>query len=201
MRFIISIKTLLAARNCLTTYQQVNSIPTHKVAAYPTYIKWCPPTHLHVKLNFDDSVYNPIQATARFVVRNHLGDPVLAMSKNLGSMEILQVEGCALRDGLSSINPLIHDSITVEGDSMILIDAINGAFTTPWRIKGIVADINFLKLRFHNISFRHIWRKANFVADKLANLEHRLTSRTIWHNTLPPQAISALHFDHLSHNL
>ena len=130
----------------------------------------CPPTHPHVKLNFDGSVYNPIQAAAGFVVRNHLGNPVLAMSNNLGSLEILQAEGCALRDGLNSINPILHDSITVEGDSKILIDAINGKFTTPWRIKTIVADIQLLKLKFRNITFRHIWREANFVADKLANL-------------------------------
>jgi ribonuclease HI len=82
-------------------------------------------------------------AAAGFVVRDASGHPVLAMAKKLGMMEILVAEAMALREGLLVIPNLLNMHLIVEGDSKILIDAINGKIITPWKIKFLVLDILF----------------------------------------------------------
>lgn len=77
-------------------------------------------------LNFDVSVHHQNQAAAGFVVGDASSHPVLAMTKNLGMVEILVVEAMALRDGLLAIPNPVNMHLCVEGDSKVLIDAVNG---------------------------------------------------------------------------
>ncbi|PRQ56349.1 putative ribonuclease H-like domain-containing protein [Rosa chinensis] len=81
---------------------------------------------------------------------------------------------CALERG--------HNRIEVEGDSKLIIDAVNKVIHPPWRLIKIVQDIQDIATRFNSISFRHIFREANFVADALANLGHKCTSGNMWTN-------------------
>lgn len=94
------------------------------------------------------------------------------MAKNLGSIEILIAEAIALRDGLLTILLPIPQNLFLESDSKILIDTINGRIDIPWRIKFFVQDIRFLACQFSNITFQHIHRETNFVADSLDDLGH-----------------------------
>lgn len=89
-------------------------------------IKWHPPTHPGLKLNFDGSVFPNLQVAAGFVVRNATGHLVLAMAKKLGTMEILVAEAMTLRDGLLALPNSENQHLIVEGDYKILIDALNG---------------------------------------------------------------------------
>ncbi|KAL6203208.1 hypothetical protein ACLB2K_026911 [Fragaria x ananassa] len=73
-------------------------------------IKWKPPPPPNVnKLNFDGSVRNNSQAAAGFVVRNSLGNHILAASKKLGFTNVLVAEALALREGLIHLRQS-HDS-------------------------------------------------------------------------------------------
>lgn len=79
------------------------------------------------------------KAAACFIIWSSSGHPILAIVKNLGSVEILVAEAVPLRDGLFAIpNPANHQQIIVEGDSKTLLDAVNGYIEIPWRIKSLV---------------------------------------------------------------
>lgn len=88
-------------------------------------IKWIPPPCNIVKLNFDGFVCHNKKAAARFVVRDHEGNPILAGSCCVGNSSVPIAECSALRDGL--FHALCNDirRVQVEGDSKLIIDLIN----------------------------------------------------------------------------
>ncbi|PRQ45821.1 putative ribonuclease H-like domain-containing protein [Rosa chinensis] len=83
-----------------------------------------PPLNM-VKLNFDGSVARSGQASAGFVIRDHSGNPVAAGSRCIGSSSIPVAEGTALKDGL--LAALRHNlkSVSLEGDSSLIIKCVN----------------------------------------------------------------------------
>ena len=134
-------------------------------------IKWKKPPADFSKLNFDGAVKIDSTASAGFVLRNCEGMPILASAKSLGKSNVIVAEAVALRAGLqAALLQGIHN-ILVEGDSKILIDSVNRKSNTPWRIKYIVEDIWSMSVHFSNITFAHIWREANFVADAVVNVD------------------------------
>lgn len=110
-------------------------------------------------------------------------------------MKILVVEAVALRDGLLAIPNSASLHLSVEGDSKILIDAVNEKIASPWKIKFLVLDILSLSHRFASIVFNHIFREANFVADSLVLLGHSTSPSMLWSNELPLSSNSAFQFD------
>lgn len=117
------------------------------------------------------------------------------MAKNLGSTEILIAEAITLFDGLLTISHPTPQSLFVEGDSKTLIVAINGRIDIPWHIKFFVQDIRLLACRFSNITFHHIHREANFVADSLTDLGHSASPIFSWSDILPLSSRSTFQFD------
>ena len=149
-----------------------------------------------LKLNFDGSVLHNNQASAGFVIRDSQGTPILASAKDIGHSSVVVAEAMALREGLRQAICIGHSHIIVEGDSNILIDSISGISPIPWRIKFLVQDIGRFASRCSQISFVHIWREANFVADAIAKAGHSLNI-SVWENSLPLCAANAFHFDQL----
>ena len=73
--------------------------------------------------------------------------------------------------GLLRASELGATSLNVEGDSMLVINQVTGSYKvksenlmTPYQ------SIQKLLSNFHEISFQHVKRKYNAVADRLANL-------------------------------
>lgn len=64
----------------------------------------------------------------------------------------------------------------MEGDSKILIEAINGVIQIPWRLFTIVHNVRALI----PCTFNHILCEANIVADALAAIGHQIPSRHVW---------------------
>ncbi|KAM5582295.1 hypothetical protein ABKV19_002615 [Rosa sericea] len=159
-----------------------------------TTIRWTTPSACAVKLNFDGSV-NGTSAAGGFVIRDVHGRPLIAATEQVGTTTVPLAEAIALRNGLVCALERGHNRIEVEGDSKLVIDAVNKVVHPPWRLLKIIQDIQAIATRFNSISFRHIFREANFVADALANLGHNCTSGNVWTNRVPMQASRALMFD------
>lgn len=66
------------------------------------HIKWHPPRPNTVKLNFDGSVDPNHNATCGFVIRDELGSPLLAGSKNIRQASVTVAEARAVRDAMCS---------------------------------------------------------------------------------------------------
>lgn len=69
--------------------------------------------------------------------------------------------------------------VDVEEDSKILIDCIDGKSCTLWKLKSNVKDI-FILSSFLEISFKHIFRETNFIANTLAKTDHNLWDNMAW---------------------
>ncbi|XP_024195694.1 uncharacterized protein LOC112198822 [Rosa chinensis] len=134
-------------------------------------------------------------AAAGFVIRNHSGSPVVAGTRKIGSTTVLVAECSALKDGLLHALHLNCSNMLVEGDSKLVIDCVNKISDPPWKIRSLVRDIQDISSMFEEISFSHIPREANFVADTLASLGHQSLDAIIWRDKLPLLACSAFNLD------
>ncbi|PRQ40838.1 hypothetical protein RchiOBHm_Chr4g0440421 [Rosa chinensis] len=72
-----------------------------------------------------------------------------------------------------------------------------GKASIPWRLKALVTDIKTIAASFSFIRFRHVFREANFVADKLASFNLRDRDVAVWHNCLPISVSQAFQLDQL----
>ena len=156
-------------------------------------IKWQAPPLSCFKLNFDGSVTN-CSAACGFVIRDGDGRPIVAEASNAGKTTVPVAEATALRNGLVAAKQKGLRRLQVEGDSKLVIDAVNGVSAPPWRLKKIIEDIRMLAQDLEAIHFKHIFREANFVADAIADLGHNCSAVT-WHDGVPKEASRALLFD------
>jgi len=137
-----------------------------------------PPKHSY-KLNFDGaSKGNPGVAGFGGILRNHDGIPLQVYFGNIGldTNNSAELEGLwkgLLLPGKLSLQPLI-----VEGDSQILINMAtriqNGSqarkVASSWRLEARLNAIEQELRKNRAISFNHIRREGNKVADLLANI-------------------------------
>ncbi|XP_070681844.1 uncharacterized protein [Malus domestica] len=110
-------------------------------------IRWQPPRGDFFKLNFDGSVQNSA-AAAGFIIRNEHGEPVIAGARSLGETSINVAECLALRDALWIARSKGFWKVLVEGDSKLVIDAVQGTSGVPWRVTNIFEDIKIIARSF-----------------------------------------------------
>ncbi|KAL6141309.1 hypothetical protein ACLB2K_059599 [Fragaria x ananassa] len=72
----------------------------------------------------------------------------------------------ALKIGLAAAKRFGYNNFFAEGDSSLIINCIVPV-EVPWRLKSLVCEILELSLSFSSISFSHVIREANFLADAL----------------------------------
>ncbi|KAL6180988.1 hypothetical protein ACLB2K_047646 [Fragaria x ananassa] len=143
------------------------------VAAHSNNIKWSLPPSDYVKLNFDGFVFqHNSNATSGFVLRDDSGCPLIVSTRKIGKTNVPIAEAVALRDGLLFARSLNISRVIIEGDSQFIINRIKGTTSIPWKLNSIVKDIIHIATGFEHISFSHMLREANFVADAVASHRH-----------------------------
>lgn len=111
-------------------YRIANFGSSSKISNNDNLIKWTPPSHPFVKINFDGSVHGSSGATG-FVIRDANGSSLFAASNSIGPSDVLVSEALALREALCHALAGGFDHIHVEGDSKILIDCLLGRCSIP----------------------------------------------------------------------
>ncbi|KAL6183086.1 hypothetical protein ACLB2K_044497 [Fragaria x ananassa] len=129
------------------------------------------------------------------VLPQNNGNVILAAAKGLGSTTIPTAEATALRDSLVKARDRGYMNVQVEGDSKLVIDAINGKLSPPWRLQKIVQDIRIIATSFSSVCFNHVYRETNFVADAFVNEGHQLPNGREWQDGYPAAIARALLFD------
>ncbi|XP_062005816.1 uncharacterized protein LOC133722997 [Rosa rugosa] len=165
-----------------------------KTSNISTTIKWSAPPGSFVKINFDGSISRDLAASG-FIIRDHDGSPVIAATKYVGNSTTPVAEATTLRDSLIAAKDKGFTRLEVEGDSKLVIDAVNGIVTLPWRLLKLIEDIRTIATSFSQISFKHIYREVNFVADAIADLGHEAMSPMFWSDKVPREASRAVLFD------
>ncbi|KAL6144454.1 hypothetical protein ACLB2K_055147 [Fragaria x ananassa] len=117
-------------------------------------------------------------------------------TRKTGKSSVLVAEALAFRDSLVYAKDKGYSRLEVEGDSKLVIDALNGVFVLVgdlpnwWKI----SDRSRLIFRLSLLNMCLI-REANFVIDALAHLSHSLPNGNIWANKVHNEASHALVFD------
>jgi len=139
---------------------------------------WSPPTLNTFKLNFDGAAKgNPGPAGFGGAIRNDKGDIQRIFFGSIGhdTNNAAELEG--LWTGIGIADQHGYYPLTVEGDSQILINAaIRIQSGTPatkvsssWRLLRRLESLEVRLKGTNSISFQHVKREANKVADHLAN--------------------------------
>lgn len=80
-------------------------------------------------------------------------------------------------------------NVFVEGDSKLVIDVIEGRSGIPWTIKNNIMDIRSLATIFQIISWKHVFREANFLAHAITSVGFSSPNILIWDCTIPSVAV------------
>jgi ribonuclease HI len=140
---------------------------------------WSPPPVDFIKLNFDGaSKGNPGAAGYGVVFRNHQGHIILINAGNLGHSTNNAAELWGLIRGLQLAIDYNFTKLIVEGDSQVIINLLrrilNGAnpdrMSPSWRLSHGLQIVTDLMKPNQAVIPAHVRRKANQVADELANM-------------------------------
>lgn len=131
-------------------------------------VRWQPPPPDHFMLNFDGS-FKKSSASASFIIRDHRGQHLSASTSNLGNSQVYMEEAFALHKGIQEAVKLQIRRLYIEGDNLLVINAVKGVWSTPWKLDTIIKDINnLLSQHFDFWDLSHIYREANQGADWIA---------------------------------
>ena len=131
-----------------------------------------------VKINFDGSYVNSF-ATGVFLLRDWMGKVLKVGAANYGHASSLVAEARALKNGVCLAIQAGHTNIDIEGDSLIVIQALKGKFHIPWQIANIIEDLHSWFQQGIPVTITHIFREANMAADWLSKFAHSLTDKFI----------------------
>uniref|UniRef100_A0A0E0Q226 RNase H type-1 domain-containing protein n=1 Tax=Oryza rufipogon TaxID=4529 RepID=A0A0E0Q226_ORYRU len=137
-----------------------------------TLVRWTPPRHGWVKLNFDGSVHNDGSGRASIggVIRDDHGRVLLAFAERTPHATIGVVEARALIRGLQlALDHGWNDRLLVEGDDLTLVRLLRCESTHTRIPPAMLDDILWLLDSFRVCEVQHAYREGNQVADALCH--------------------------------
>ena len=148
---------------------------------------WAPPSDNFCKLNFDGSKVANGQASYGSVIRNNLGEVLMASVKALGDCHnIILAEAMGMYEGISGAISLRISNLIIEGDNLTVINSLKHRFKPPWLIANIICNADILLDRFDAVVIQQCFREANHTADFMAHKGHLFPNAFFWS---PPYCI------------
>ena len=156
------------ARSKLQDFSLQNTSMVLRVRRPPT--QWQPPEHLQYKINFDGALFKAENyARIRVIIRNNEGQVMVSMSQQIPvPSTAIEVEALAAWCAMELALETGLNKGVLEGDSQILINALNTNSHSLSQFGHIVNDIWYLASHFSIISYSHVRRYCNTVAHSLA---------------------------------
>eukprot|EP00253_Pinus_taeda_P025596 PITA_25596 len=140
--------------------------------------QWNYPPKGSLKLNFDGaSRGNPGTWGIGGVIRNQDGEIIHIYCRELGESTNNEMEFAALEHGLRILKNLQYSKVIVEGDSSLVISVAKKIYagtkvsrvTKHWILTKVTENIVELMVGMNGLVFQAVRRKANGLADYLAN--------------------------------
>ncbi|KAK9985759.1 hypothetical protein SO802_030710 [Lithocarpus litseifolius] len=146
--------------------------PPPKAPSPPKDETWLPPPPSWVKVNFDEATFaNSSSAGLGAIIRNDMGLVMAAFTQPIPlPTSVEMVEVLAARGALCFAKDLGFNKICVEGDSEIIIKALNHGGLSSSSFGHIIKDVKVLSSSLGNVRFSHTRRQGNRVAHGLARL-------------------------------
>ena len=130
---------------------------------------WSKPACGHIKINCDAAI-GPSYSVIAIVARDWRGSLLFALSKKVNTNIPVQAEAEALRWSVLIAVDRKLQKVMFENNSQICINAITlASFKPPWRIHGLILDIEATTKYIPGSAFNWVYREANEAAHQLAN--------------------------------
>lgn len=123
----------------------------------------------------DDSV-NASSSAPGFIIRDDQSNLILANTFNIGICSVYVAEASSLLMGIKAALALNIRKILIEGDNLLVINAVNRIWSPPWTVDHLIKQILVLLHQFDYWEIRHIFREANQAADWISNVGHLIES-------------------------
>ena len=104
-------------------------------------------------------------AAGGFILRDWTGKTIKVGVANYGLSSSLVVEARALKDGVDLAVQVGYSIISIEGDNMIVIQALKDDCKGPWQIAHIIKDVKACLHQSSWVFINHNFREANMTAD------------------------------------
>ena len=131
---------------------------------------WRPPDHDHVKINVDGALFSKEnRAGIGVVIRNEASLVLASLSQQIPlPATVLEVETLAARRALEFAAEIGVNKVILEGDSSILIKALQGRNHSLAQFGHIAEDVKYIASCLQHCMFSHVLRHCNKVAHALA---------------------------------
>lgn len=141
--------------------------------------RWLAPSPSWFKLNFDGTARSGV-AVGGGIIRDNLGNLVLAYARNFGSASSNMVEALTLFWGLKLALAIDAKRLIIEGDSKMIIEVTKGLSRISWMINNILKDIWSMIVWLEEFHIQHIYREGNSVADSLVGAGLEMKGMRCW---------------------
>ncbi|CAN1172287.1 Putative ribonuclease H protein At1g65750, partial [Linum perenne] len=125
--------------------------------------------------NSNGSLYkNPASSTVGGIIRDDSGNFIAAFSTNLGICSIMRSELRAIVEGMKLAWNKGIRRLRIQTDSKDAVTILSKPYSVNNQHASLIAQLSELSSSDWQVSIHHIYRKANYAADHLANLGHSL---------------------------
>ncbi|XP_020412737.1 uncharacterized protein LOC109947231 [Prunus persica] len=157
----------------LLEWDKANNLLKKTTSQTQMFLAWQPPPCGFSKLNIDGSRVSASGCIAAGgIIRNSEGSWIAGFSANLGHGEVLVAEAWALYYGLNLAWQMGLRQITVNSDSALVVDMVNGEWVDSHPMSVLLTKCRELLKSQWNCSILHVYRETNFAADFLAKMGH-----------------------------
>lgn len=163
-------------------------------------VKWEPPSEGWVKLNSDGSVKSGSQAVCGGLIRNMHGTFMAEFSCNLGTCTIMQAELRCILHGVALARNKGVRNLLIEADYSSAILMLDNGCDAVHPCAPLLHDIKRVLSEFDCVKWSHVFREANYCADRPADYGHSLDWGTHYFEQIPPFISLAL-FSNISGTL
>ena len=179
------------ACDSLQEFQEANLLPCGPSPS-PFPVKWSPPPVSWMKVNFDGVLFKETDfAGLGVIIGNDLGQ-VMAVSAQVIPLptSVETVEVLAARNAICLARELQLHKVIIEGDSEVVIKALNSSSASSTSFGHIICDIKITSAAFSEIKFCHTRRQGNLVAHSIARRACNFSPFIVWMEDVPPDILS-----------
>ena len=149
---------------------------------------WRPPNQGCFKINFDGTLFSKEnQARIGVVVHNKEGLVLASLSQQIPlPATVLEVETLATRRALEFAIEIGVHRVILEGDSIILFNALQSTNHSLAHFGHLAEDVKYLASCFQKCMFSHVRKHCNKVAHSLARRALKHPYLLVWMEDVPP---------------
>ena len=159
--------------------------------------QWQPPAHQQYKINFDGALFTAKnQAGIGEVIRDSMGQVMASLAQRIPlPSTAIEVEALAAQRAMELALEIGLNKGVLEGDSLILMNAVKTNSHSLAQFGHIIKDIEFLASQFSIIYFSHVKRHCNTIAHSIARRALSFSSLQVWMEDVPLELADVLQVD------